>query len=460
MVAILSFGLILAGCNSSSGGEESSNGSSDTGNSDGDKKNQFDGKKLNVAVFEGGYGGKFWKQLAKNFEEDYPGTTINVTSSPDIGKKIRPKMNAGNPPDVVYLNQTNPSGVTQAMIKNRQLTDLSDVFNKKALNSDKPLKDKIISGLLDTEFASPYGDDKIYFAPYNYNVMGLWYNKNLFNENDIQPPKTWDQFFALNEKAKKQDRALYTFQGSSNPGYLEEIIVPAIYADGGQEALDQFYHFDPEFWKSDTAKKVLGMIEKIATKDNMLMDGTLGMDFTQAQTAFLQGKAMFIQNGNWFIDEMKDAPKEEGFKYGFLGVPPYKKGEKMNTMVSMEQLYIPKKAENKKLAKEFLRYMYTDKSVKLNGKTAHAVMAVQGAADMVKDNINKNTYEVFKKVEDNMQTVGGTYKPLPQGTNLNPRKTFYNQAVSVMNNNTTAKEWRNKMYEVYKKADKALEDAQ
>ncbi|WP_404455548.1 carbohydrate ABC transporter substrate-binding protein [Virgibacillus necropolis] len=421
------------------------------------KDGQSGNKELDVAVFEGGFGRDFWDALAANFEKDYPGTKINITANPKIGEMIRPKIINGNPPDLVYLNQTDPSGVTQGLIKEHGLTDLTDVFESKALNEDIPLKDKILPGMLETSFASPYDDGKIYIAPYNYNVNGLWYNKTLFEENNIQPPATWKEFFALNNVAKEHDRALFTYQGTV-PGYLAEIFIPAINDLGGQEALDQFFGYEPEFWKSDVAKEVLGIFKTIAEEENMLMNGTVALNHTQAQTAFMQGKAMFITNGSWFETEMKDAPREEGFEFGFLGIPAFEKGDPISAQVAIEQIYIPKEADNKKLAKKFLKYMYTDKGVILNGKKAKGVMAVKGAVDLVKDYITPSSYNTYKAVEEGMTPVTSDWKPLPKGTNIMPQDILFNQAASVMNGEMTIDEWADKMYEVYSQVQESMKE--
>ena len=90
----------------------------------------------------------------------------------------------------------------------------------------------------------------------------------------------------------------YLIQGAS-PGYLRKFY-SSVYSLGGQEALDQMLNYDPEFWKTDVALEALSIIEKIATIDNALMNGTVALDDTQSQTSFMQGKAMFIPNGNWF----------------------------------------------------------------------------------------------------------------------------------------------------------------
>ncbi|ASK62194.1 carbohydrate ABC transporter substrate-binding protein [Virgibacillus phasianinus] len=446
MLLLAVLAAILAGCTDKSDGEGSAE-------SDGDGK--LEGE-LNVAVFQGGYGGEFWKQLAKNFEEEYPGTTVKVTANPDIGEMIRPKIIAGNPPDFVYLNQTDPSGVTQGLIKEHGLTDLTDVFEGNALDEDVPLKDKVLPGILESVYMSPYDDGKIYLAPYNYNVMGLWYNKTLFEKNNIETPKTWDEFFALNKTAKKHDRALFTYQGTS-PGYLEEILIPAVYSLGGQEALDQMLNYDPEFWKSDVAMKALDIFDKIASKDNALMNGTVALDHTQSQTAFMQGKAMFIPNGSWFEGEMENAPREDGFEFGFLGVPTFDKEDPLLALNSIEQVYIPKGAKNPELAKEFLRFMYTEESIKLNGELAKASMAIDGASDLVKEYLTESSYNVFKAVESGMYSISGNFAPVPKGVNVNPREVLFSQAASIMNGEMTTQEWADKMYGVYKEVQEKME---
>ncbi|WP_233505315.1 carbohydrate ABC transporter substrate-binding protein [Sporosarcina sp. BI001-red] len=436
--------LALVGC---SDDEEAGKDSADSG-----KESAGKNQVLEVAVFQGGYGDAFWKQLAENFEKANPGTTVNVTANPDIGELIRPKIIAGNPPDVVYLNQTDPSGVTQGLIKEQGFTDLTDLFDGNAYDEEVPLKDKILPGVLESVYMAPYDDGKIYMAPYNYNVMGLWYNKTLFDDKGIETPKTWDELFALNSVAKENDRALFTYQGTV-PGYLEEILIPAVYSLGGQEALDQMLNYDPEFWKTETALEALGIFEKIANEDNALMNGTVALDHTQSQTSFMQGKAMFIPNGNWFEGEMAEAPREDEFEFGFLGVPSFTADEPILALSSMEQMYIPKAAANPELAKEFLRFMYSEESVKLNGELTKAAMAVVGGSDIVADYLSESTYNVFKAVESGMYSMSGNFAPVPSGVNVDPREVLFDQAASVMNKEMTVQEWADKMYEVYQKVE-------
>ena len=445
LLFIVVFALVLAGCSSGTGtdGEKG-----DTSKEKGNKETES--QELEVAVFQGGYGDEYWKKLAERFEEENPGTKVNITANPDIGEMIRPKIIAGTPPDLVYLNQTDPSGVTQGLIKEQGFLELTDLFSENALDEDVALKDKILPGILESIYMSPYGDDKIYMAPYNYNVMGLWYNKTLFDDEGIEIPKTWDEFFALNDVAKEHDRALFTYQGAA-PGYLEEILIPAVYSLGGQEAVDQMLNYDPEFWKTDIALDALEILETIATTENALMNGTVALDHTQSQTSFMQGDAMFIPNGNWFEGEMEEAPREDGFEFGFLGVPTFDANDPLLALTSVEQMFIPKEAANPDLAKEFLKFMYTEESIKLNGEFAKASMAVVGASDLVQEYLTESSYNVFKAVESGMYAMSGNFAPVPTGVNVEPREVLFDQAASVMNKEMTKEEWAEKMYEVYTK---------
>jgi N-acetylglucosamine transport system substrate-binding protein len=408
---------------------------------------EFENKELDVAVFQGAYGREFWDALAERFQEDYPGAKIHITANPRIGEMIRPKMVAGNIPDFIYFDAGEQSGVVTSLIKDRELTDLTGLFNERALDRERLIRDAILPGILDSNICAPYNDGKIYLAPYNYGVMGLWYNKDLFEREKIAPPKTWDEFFALKDTAAREGRALFTYQGIY-PSYNEEIMIPALYSAGGGEAVDQYFNYSEGLWKSEPAKKVLGIFGKIAEGD-LLMRGTVALNHTQAQTEFMKGKAMYIPNGNWFEGEMKGAPREEGFRFGFLGIPAFRAGDPVTCMVNVETLMIPAKAKNPELAKEFLKYIYTEKSVRLNGEKAKAVMAVEGAVELVRDSITPSSYECFKAVENGMVPVMGAFGRLAKSSTVNAANEIYKPLTAVMNRQLTTDQWAEELDRLY-----------
>ena len=267
---------LLTGCSSTNSSSQAGSSVVTSSTASGTAQEQ----ELNVAVFEGGWGSDYWKAVAELFEEQHPGVTVNVTANPKIGDIIRPNILAGNPPDFVFLHSTDPSGVTQAMIKDHALTDISDVMEE--------VKDRLLPGFVENTLCQPYGDGKTYLAPMYYSGTGLWYNKNYFEANGLEAPVTWDDFFALGEKIKEIDgRALYTYQGIY-PTYNEMMVDPALMAGVGAEGYQKMRNYEAGAWDNDTVRAVLNNIARIGT-DGYLMDGTVALDHTQAQSEWLMG---------------------------------------------------------------------------------------------------------------------------------------------------------------------------
>ena len=91
------------------------------------------------------------------------------------------------------------------MIKEHALLNLDDVFDGENYAGTGTLRDDITDGILSSTKCAPYGDDEIYLAPFNSGPQGLIYNKTFFDENNLEVPKTWDEFFTLGDTLKDID---------------------------------------------------------------------------------------------------------------------------------------------------------------------------------------------------------------------------------------------------------------
>lgn len=422
------------------------------------KVKDFANKELEIAVFQGGFGKDYWDAVVQKFQEAYPGVKVNMTINPRVGEIIMPKMVAGNSPDFLSLNDTEQSGVVAALIKEKGLLELTDLFNGKALDKESALKDLIISGLLDSTKFMPYGDGKIYLAPFNSGPMGLVYNKTLFDQKGWKLPATWDEFFALGDTAKKEGRALFTYQGIY-PGYLESILWPAIANAGGLDTLNKIYNYEEGSFKNDNVKKVLEIFSKIS-RDGYLMKGTVALNHTQSQTDMMQGKALFIPNGTWMEGEMKDAPREEGFEFALAPVPSFNAGDKQYVLASYEQFSIPAKAKNPELAKEFLKFLYTDTSVKLFGEKANGVFAVKGARELAKPYISAALYNMVAAFDTGIPMIGN-WKAMPKGSKVNVGQEVFDKCVTpVMNQQMTVDQWMDNVEKAFAQIRDEMQKAQ
>lgn len=399
---------------------------------------KFENKVLNIAIFEGGYGPDYWNEMVERFEAAYPGVTVNMQISPTIGDIIRPQIVSGQYPDFISINDNDTSGILQSLVKENALMDLTDFFEEPGLESDEPLKNLIQDGILETTKCAPYGDGKVYIAPFNSSPMGMVYNKTLFEENGWELPETWDDFFALGEKAKEKGIALFTYQGIY-PGYMEEILWPAIASAAGVDALTDISNYVEGSFSTEEVLSVLRNIQKIST-DGYLMEGTVALNHTQSQTDMMMNKALFIPNGNWMENEMKDAPRADGFEFGLWHAPVLNSGDQAYIMTSVEQFSIPANAENPELAKEFLRFLYTESSVKLFAEKAGGIYAMKEATEWAKDYLTTGVYNMNAVYESGKGLVFG-FTALPEGVKVSVNDQVFAPLSDVMNGTMTPEEW-------------------
>lgn len=404
-------------------------------------------KVLTVALFKGGYGEDYWKQIVAKFEADNAGTKVNMIVNEDLGAVIKPQILAGNAPDFMYLPTTNPSGLTKALIKDKKLADITDVFETDGL------KDKIMPGFIDSAMAQPYGDGKVYLAPLYYSALGLFYNKTLFTEANLKTPTTWDEFFALGDEIKgKQvagkERALFTYQGS-DPSYMEALIIPAVASAAGSKAMDNCFNYVEGSWKEANVIKTLDTIAKIGI-DGYMLKGTPGLAFSAAQAAVKTGDALFIPCGNWLPGEMKDIEGEKvndkEFEWGFSVAPVFDASGDKYLMTSLEEMYVLSDAKNMEMAKKFLAYQYTDDAIKLNAELSGGIPPVVGATEKVKDSLDVSTYEAFKAFDQGFKPYIGNFAPVD--SNIIPKDEFYNPIGDVVQGKLTVEEWTNNMEKV------------
>lgn len=443
---------MLAGCGSSDDSGKNSGKDADKGSEE---------TVLKVAAFEGGNGTQIWEDIAKAFEESHDGVKVELEMSPELDKDLTKAIQNGDVPDVVYYNLGQPSGFTETMLKEEAIADISDVF-------DDELKDKMLDGILDGTDAQPYGDGKIYLAPIFYTPTGFWYNATLVGEGkQYEIPTTWDEFFALGEQAKKDGHALFTFPTT---GYFDATIYAMLAQAGGLDFYNDALKYDANTWTSDEGKKVLDTVAKLVGKDYTQEDTVSNANadggFKINQQNVIDGKALFMPNGNWVIGEMA-ASTPADYEWGMMGVPKWSEDESQSVYTFTEQMWVPADAPNMDLAKEFVKFMYSDEVVDicLNNKTTDkesgkesdtpVVVPVKGAADKLPDGVTKDCYAAA--TADDVVAVTGKWATTAPIEGLDMAKAVYGPVESINTGDMTVDEWQKQLVETWEKCADALE---
>lgn len=443
---------MLAGCGSSDDSGKDSGKDADKGSEE---------TVLKVAAFEGGNGTQIWEDIAKAFEESHDGVKVELEMSPELDKDLTKAIQNGDVPDVVYYNLGQPSGFTETMLKEEAIADISDVF-------DDELKGKLLDGILDGTDAQPYGDGKVYLAPIFYTPTGFWYNATLVGEGkQYEIPTTWDEFFALGEQAKKDGHALFTFPTT---GYFDATIYAMLAQAGGLDFYNDALKYDANTWTSDEGKKVLDTVAKLVGKDYTQEDTVSNANadggFKINQQNVIDGKALFMPNGNWVIGEMA-ASTPEDYEWGMMGVPKWSEDESQSVYTFTEQMWVPADAPNMDLAKEFVKFMYSDEVVDicLNNKTTDkesgkesdtpVVVPVKGAADKLPDGVTKDCYAAA--TADDVVAVTGKWATTAPIEGLDMAKAVYGPIESINTGDMTVDEWQKQLVETWEKCADALE---
>ncbi|MGW1000078.1 N-acetylglucosamine/diacetylchitobiose ABC transporter substrate-binding protein [Streptomyces sp. NPDC002520] len=367
----------LSAC-ASGGGDGGNDGNSAKGKTS--KSNPFGvekGGKLDVVVFKGGYGDDYAKAWEADFNKKL-GVTSTHTGTQEITGKLQPRFNAGNPPDIV-----DDSGAQQIKIdvlyKNGNLLDLSEVLDAPAVDDpSKKVRDLIIPGTLDAGLQ----EGKIVALNYIYTVWGLWYSGKLFKEKGWEEPKTWDDFIAICQDAKKQGIGGLAHQGKY-PYYINVAIMDMIAKKGGLDAMKAIDNLDPKaFVGSEAAQAGIEAIYEIVEK-GLLMPGTNGLTHTESQTRWNQYKAAFITCGSWLENEqLKQTPTDFDMKFMPMPLlPDSKLPFEAIRAGSGEPFVIPAKAKNLPAAKEFMRRMLSKEWSTLFAKEANSLTILKDGVD-------------------------------------------------------------------------------
>ena len=433
MLALTMVTSMLTACGGGSASSSSSSSSSGASSSSSEgSSGDYAGQTLKVAAIETAYGVDMWKEVCDAFEKK-TGAIVELTTDKSLEDVIDPQMKAGNFYDIVHLGTGREKALPETMLKENAIAEVSDVLDMKVLGEDVTVGEKIIPGFTGNLITNPYNDDKVYMMPMFYGPCGLFYNKANFTEGGgtLELPTTWDEMFAL---AEQTDIPLFTYPTA---GYLDAFIYAMIPEVGGQEFFNKALQYDEATWASPEMGKMYEVLGKIAanTEKSTPSNGN-GDNFTKNQQLILDNKALFMPNGNWVIGEMADAPRAEGFEWGFMPLPAMEQGGDRYSYTFFEQCWIPAGAENQDLAKVFMTYLYSDEAADIFAK-AGAVQPITGMTDTL-DEEKKVYYSVY---DNGAKAAIGSFATTKPVEGLDFKQVFCFTMDSVVNGNKTSEQW-------------------
>ncbi|MFF3821728.1 N-acetylglucosamine/diacetylchitobiose ABC transporter substrate-binding protein [Streptomyces bluensis] len=357
LISVPTMGFLSACASSGGGGEEKAEAGEKTA------KNPLgvnDATQMEFVLFDGGFGKEYGQDAVKLYEKSFPKAKVKFSATQKIQSTLQPRFNQGTPPDLI-----DNSGAEQmdmgVLVGKKQLADLTPLLDAPSYDDpDKKVRDTLRPGIVEM---GQFDGDPVWIMYYAYTVYGVWYSKKALDSLDEQYPETWDQMLAVCEKAKKKGMAGWTYAGKY-PYYIPFSLYPMIAKVGGREVLDAIDNLEPNAWKHPAVKASFEAYYELYKKGYVLK-GTPGLDHIQSQTAWAQGKALFLPNGSWVENESANViPKDFG-----LSVSAPTGLDSSDTMPfctiwasGAEPFVVPAKAKNPAGGMEQLRIMLSEAS--------------------------------------------------------------------------------------------------
>ncbi|MDR2483712.1 MAG: extracellular solute-binding protein [Treponema sp.] len=290
---ILAAGLLAGGCSKQSGSPQASGG--------GGGGNASTEIVLNYANFAVGthLSRPSWDSFYKRFSETYKGKiSLKIEELPSDQSyidKIKVLAASKELPDVI----DGKNGLRDLAIQNGQAVELTPFLER-----DPDFRDKVIGA--SAMAANTGADGKIYSIVSSSQVIGYYYNKELFQKAGISPARTWEEWFSNCDKLRASGVAPLALMTGENC-WTTNLILAAMVAskgDAGQTFMNTLHpatYQIPEVIQSLEAIQVC--LQKYTTPD------ALGAMYANAANNFLMEQAAMIANGPWMIADFSNPDK-------------------------------------------------------------------------------------------------------------------------------------------------------
>ena len=311
-----------------------------------------------------------FKSFEEKFEKENPDIDVVINSPAQAMTVLKTRLVKNDIPDVITIaGELNYADFIDAGI----LEDLS---------KETEIIDRINPAYLDVlktlEFEPT---DGVYGIPYACNAGGVVYNKNIFQELNLEIPTTWDEFINLADKLKIEGITPFNFtlkeSWTSMPAWN------AITAN--TQPTDFFIKRREDETKFKEVYKPIA--EKMSTLIEYGHNDNFGIGYNDGNVSFAQGNAAMMIQGNWVIPEILKLNPDANL--GMFVLPVNNNREENNVVSGVDLLFsIPTEAKNKEDASKFIEFMTRKENMASYSEEQFAIPAL------------KDMYQEDKTVED------------------------------------------------------------
>jgi len=364
---------------------------------------------------------RVWDDVAKQYMAAHPETKVEINYQQDdlyetIG--LPGLLNGKNPPDI-YFEWTGAR--LEQRVKDGFAADITEQF-----------KTGPLAGIWDDAVLGPYTlDGKTRMVPYAADVTNvLWYNKQLFADNGITPPATWEELLATCD-ALNAKGIIPIASGNKDlwaaGNWLAHQTSRVVGEDAYATVLGGTGKFSTPEWE-----KAFGYIKDLADH-KCVNESANAIDDNAGAQLFFQGKAAMHAIGSWLVSWAIDEAPDLDFDYVNIPPMPDGKGDAGSVIGVATGYIINDKSAKQKEAAEFMALLNSPENVQAFIEAEVTPLAKSAASGA---EVDARTTELNKMLNEASAIV----LPPDTGYDLKMADAFYQGMAAVLGGQATPAE--------------------
>jgi raffinose/stachyose/melibiose transport system substrate-binding protein len=324
----------------------------------------------------------FYDKKIEEYMEAHPNVKINVDAvlNDSYKEKIRVLVSNDNLPDV-FTSWSD--SFAQNLVSSDRIMPLNDI-----LAEDQEWSGKII----ESQFPGFTFDDVTYGVPFTIDGKAFFYNKEIFEKNNLEVPKTYDEFINVLDKLKEAGYESPLVEGLTNAWAIshymgtifQRIVDPAVLAVDYNEKTGEF-----------TDQGYIKGLEVFKQLTDYMGDVSTAIDHEAARNMFGNGEAPIVYMQFAEVKMVEDIGKVD---FGFFNFPAFAdgKGDPGALTGAPEGWMLSKNAPPE--AVDFLKFLTSEETAFEFTSTDGQLNAITGA--VTEENTSPARMEAYKIVQE------------------------------------------------------------
>ena len=300
-----------------------------------------------------------WEQVEAALQAQGENIAIDFQSFPptEYDSKMNLSLQGGSAADILYTRRL-PGDRTQGLIDNGYIVPVDDLLD--------------LSNIAQTTLNSISSKGKVWGVPFANQVIGVFYNTEIFADYNLSEPSTWDELVDI---AKTLDsNGVTPFMVPGKEGWALAMHNAMIGVSlPGQDWIRNATMGDAKF--DDPA--FVDLLTRMNDLKQYYQDDFIANDTAEMSAGFAFGEAAMVFYGIWEVNNWKELNPD--IKVGYFPVPPLRASTSPSVYVYMDGSYaLNSDSEQQDAALKVLQFTATPAYGTIFVEDRGEITAVQG----------------------------------------------------------------------------------